>query len=127
MPINLHGPLTRLHDALRAAGIPIDGVRPTTRGTSAGPGNVTVDFNPSATAAQRTQAANIVAAHNWTVRTRRPVTAIAADIETWITAPASPVEQIARLRKVAAMAVALAVAANPQLARQSGIPVDGDA
>ena len=50
--------ITRLDYALRAAGIPIDGVA----GTQAA---VRVDYDASATPAQRTQALAIVAALDW--------------------------------------------------------------
>lgn len=48
-----------LHEAIAAAGIPIDGVSKTGQ-------LVDVQFKPEATAEQRTQAAAIVAAWDWT-------------------------------------------------------------
>lgn len=51
-------PLSTLHSSIRNAGIPIDGVS----GSSAG---VRIDYQASATPAQRTQAAAIVAAFDW--------------------------------------------------------------
>jgi hypothetical protein len=50
--------LPRLDAAIRAAGIPIDGV-------SGSQGSTRVDYQASATAAQRTQGAAIVAAFDW--------------------------------------------------------------
>lgn len=50
--------LVRLESALRAVGIPIDGV-------SGSQGLVRVDYQTSATAQQRTQGAVIVAAFDW--------------------------------------------------------------
>src|SRR5260221_12792501 len=52
--------ITKLDGELRAAGIPIDGVSDLD-GTKA---HVRLDFQPSATAAQRTQAAQILAAQD---------------------------------------------------------------
>lgn len=48
----------RLDQAIRAAGIPIDGV-------SGVQGNIRIDFKPEATAQQRTDAQAIVAAFDW--------------------------------------------------------------
>lgn len=53
-------PISRLHAALVAAGIPIDGV-------AGVQGNVRVDYQAAATGPQRTQGASIVAAFDWSV------------------------------------------------------------
>ena len=65
------------HNALVAAGIPIDGVSGT------GP-TCRIDFRPEATKAQRDQAAQILAAFDWTPQKERDADQVQEDLEAWL-------------------------------------------
>jgi hypothetical protein len=63
--------------ALRAAGIPI-------RGVNSSGVNAEINFDPTATAQQRTQAANLAASFDWTERRTRDLQAVHDDLVTWL-------------------------------------------
>lgn len=105
---------TRLHKALLAAGIPIDGVS-IDRATQ--PPTVRVVFKPEATDQQRTQAQAIIDAFDFRRRRPRSLAALAQDVTNLSAAD--------RTRLQVAIAAQF-LQQNPQFARDLGIGVDGD-
>ncbi len=107
--------ILRLDQTLRAAGIPIDGV-------SGAQGSVRIDFQASATAAQRTQADTIVAAFNWsdaldsTWQAQQEKAAATASIDNGALKSGVSLERLAR-------ALALVVLDEVNVLRAASVPV----
>lgn len=70
--------LLQLDADIRAAGIPIDGVA--LLDPASAPPTVRIDFQASATQAQRTQAQSIVSGFDWTPRRPRPLATLRTEI-----------------------------------------------
>ena len=107
----------------RAADAAIPGARGNVRVRRRAPLQVEIEDvpgQPPLTAPQRTAARVAAEAVNSAVRMPRPVQDIAADIAAWVGV------DIVRLRRVAALALAVAVSRDPTFAQRHGVPVDGD-
>lgn len=102
--------LTRLDEIIKEAGIPIFGLR----GVQ---GDVKIDFNPSATVQQRTDAAAIVASFDWTPRRKRAYLNLINDIAALSAADRN---------KLLAAVAADFLRRFPRFAQRLSINVDGD-
>lgn len=101
--------LSRLHESLIEAGIPIEGV-------AIGP-PVRIDFLPSATSEQRAQAAAIVAAEDTRDRVPRKLPKIIAAIRSL---------NAAQRNDLITAALAVFIQEHPQAIKRLGISIEGD-
>lgn len=90
------------------------------------PNSVKAIWSPPASAAEQLQFDTIVLGWDWTPRKPRSTAALVQDIETWIEAAATTGGQLQRIKRVAAVALALALQQRPREAEDSNVPVSGD-
>lgn len=102
--------ITRLDEMVREAGIPIFGMR----GVQ---GNVSIDFDPSATDQQKTDAAAIVAGFDWTPRKPKSHQALIAGIASLLVTDRS---------KLFSAVAADLLRRDPRFAVKLGINILGD-
>lgn len=102
--------LEKLDQALRAAGIPIDGV-------SGDRAQARIDFQSAASAQDRARAASILAAFDWSPRAPRKTPDLLADLQ-----KLPPADH----QKLVDLVLADWLARHPQAGNDQGVPIVGD-
>jgi len=106
----MNSPHVRLHRAIVAAGIPLDGV-------SGEAGNVRIDFRVEASPEQQAQAQQIANNFDWSPRRPRELTAIEADVLSL---------NEGDLRKLLARLIADRIQSNTNFAVDLGVAIPGE-